>query len=72
MLTRLDVDVPPALLSRVRGEYLEMPGLRLTAAQAARLWQLDTESCTRVLTRLATDRFLVCTSGGAYVRAEDR
>ena len=25
---------------RVRGEYLEMPGLRLTSEQARRLWRL--------------------------------
>jgi hypothetical protein len=28
-------------LRRVKGEYLEMPGLRLTPAQAQRLWGLD-------------------------------
>jgi hypothetical protein len=27
--------------ARVRAEYLEMPGLQLTTAQAARLWQSD-------------------------------
>ena len=30
-----------ALVQRVRGEFREMPGLRLTFAQACRLWQLD-------------------------------
>src|SRR5262245_25358211 len=29
------------VLRRVQGEYLEMPGLRLTEAQARRLWGLD-------------------------------
>jgi hypothetical protein len=32
------IDVPAALVSRVRSEYLEMPGLRLTTWQAACLW----------------------------------
>ena len=30
-----------ALRERVRGEYLEMPGLRLTLEQAARLFDLE-------------------------------
>ena len=34
-----------ALVERARGEFLEMPGLRLTIPQAARLWGLDTDSC---------------------------
>ena len=29
------------VVRRVRGEFLEMPGLRLTAQQARRLWRLD-------------------------------
>ena len=29
------------VLRRVQGEFLEMPGLRLTEAQARRLWNLD-------------------------------
>ncbi len=29
------------LLNRIRCEYLEMPGLRLTAAQAGRLFDID-------------------------------
>jgi hypothetical protein len=30
-----------ALLLRIKAEYWAMPGLRLTPAQAARLWALD-------------------------------
>ena len=33
------------VVRRVQGEYLEMPGLRLTEAQARRLWNLDEASC---------------------------
>ena len=29
------------MLQRIQGEFVEMPGLRLTAAQAQRLWGLD-------------------------------
>jgi len=40
---------------RVRGEYREMPGLRLTLAQAARLFNLNRADCQRVLQTLVTD-----------------
>ena len=35
------------LLSRVRGEFREMPGLRLSLEQAMRLWALDRATCCR-------------------------
>jgi hypothetical protein len=57
------------LLERVRGEFLEMPGLRLTPAQAARLWHLDTSVCEQVIDRLVRTSFLRWTSCGALVRA---
>jgi hypothetical protein len=47
------------LLRRVRGEYLEMPGLRLTPAQAARLWGVDPSLCDAILTTLCDSGFLV-------------
>jgi hypothetical protein len=55
------------LLSRIRGEYLEMPGLRLTLAQASRLWQVDATACCEALDVLLTERFLHRTAEGAYV-----
>ena len=33
------------VLRRVQGEFLEMPGLRLTQAQARRLWGLEASAC---------------------------
>lgn len=56
----------PRLLSRIRGEYREMPGLRLTFTQACRLWQLDGSTCHDVLERLLVERFLQRTSDGSY------
>jgi hypothetical protein len=56
-------------LDRVRGEYLEMPGLRLTLAQAARFWSLDLGTCAGVLDALVEARFLIVTSDGLYARA---
>lgn len=63
------VPVTDDALRRIRGEYLEMPGLRLTTAQAQRLWNLDRPTCERVLDRLVTSRFLAKTRDGAFVRA---
>jgi hypothetical protein len=56
------------VVRRVRGEYLEMPGLRLTPEQARRLWRLDEMSCDEVLRELVDDQFLARTSDGAFVR----
>ncbi len=40
------------VLRRAYDHYLEMPGLRLTRAQACRLWGLDEQTCISVLTQL--------------------
>jgi hypothetical protein len=53
---------------RAKADYLEMPGLTLTAAQAARLWQLDLSSCEGVLSTLVQSRFLIKTRGAMYAR----
>jgi hypothetical protein len=50
---------------RVRGEYREMPGLRLTVAQAARLFNLEPKQCGQVFDRLVTDGAL-WTNGREY------
>lgn len=56
------------LLERVRGEFAEMPGLRLAPHQAARLWSLDVHLSVRVLELLVGDGFLYKTADGAYLR----
>ena len=33
------------ILERIQGEYLELPGLRLTRSQAQRLWHFDRGVC---------------------------
>ena len=52
--------MPPldSLVARVRGEYGEMPGLRLTVSQACRLWQLETSTCEALLEQLVREGFL--------------
>lgn len=60
--------VKPDLISRARGEYLEMPGLSLTIRQAQRLWGLDAIACRQVLQGLIDTGFLKRRPDGAYVR----
>jgi hypothetical protein len=55
-------------LRRVRGEYTEMPGLRLTPAQAQRLWGLDRAACDALLGALVDAKFLFQTRDGAFMR----
>jgi hypothetical protein len=58
------------VLRRVQGEFLEMPGLRLTQAQARRLWGLDAASCDALLGALVEAKFLFRTRDGAFMRVE--
>jgi hypothetical protein len=58
------------LLRRIRGEFLEMPGLRLTEAQAARLWGIDLPVCSELLRALIDTRFLFRTRDGAVMRVD--
>ena len=58
-------------IRRIYSEYLEMPGLRLTFAQAQRLWGLDAEVCTHAMRALVEGGFLRKTDGGQYVRVSD-
>lgn len=58
------------VLRRVQGEFLEMPGLRLTQPQAQRLWGLDAASCTALLSVLVDAKFLFRTRDGAFMRIE--
>jgi hypothetical protein len=58
----------PELLRRIRAEYLEMPGLRLTARQARCLFGLDAESCDAVLATLLDTKFLMRTPTGLFAR----
>ena len=62
--------LPPQLLARIRSEYREMPGLRLTLHEARRLWGLDTKTCSAALTALLASGFLSSTRDGAFVLAE--
>jgi len=57
------------IVQRVRAEFLEMPGLQLTPAQARRLWNLEGELCGAVIEALIAESFLRWTASGAVARA---
>ena len=62
-------DIFSIALRRAQAEFLEMPGLQLTVAQAARLWHFDSVLCTAVLSRLVEQRFLIETRNHSFGRA---
>jgi len=62
----------PQLLTRIRAEYREMPGLRLTLLQARRLWGVDVMTCSAALAALEASGFLATTREGAFVLADAR
>ena len=64
-----DREVDINLLVRVYGEYMEMPGLQLTLAQASRLWNMKPATSAHVLDRLVDASFLR-RAGDRYVRAD--
>ena len=57
------------LLRRARGEYREMPGMRLTFDQAMRLWNIDRQACATVLNSLVASRYLEIDGFGRYRKA---
>jgi hypothetical protein len=59
-----------ALVSRIAGEYREMPGLALTLAQAARLFGLGPATCWRVLDDCIRAGWLCCTPAGVFKLAK--
>jgi len=59
---------PDVLRARIRSEYKEMPGLRLTADQGSRLWGIERTECAEILRLLADEGFLVAGTDGKYGR----
>ena len=54
------------LTLRARAEFREMPGMCLTTAQAARLWQLSPARAEELLSELVQAGFLVRREGQRY------
>jgi DNA-binding IclR family transcriptional regulator len=62
----LSLGVTALVLQRICGEYLEMPGLRLTLKQATRFWGMDEQTCARSLDYLVEIGFLARVEQGTY------
>ena len=60
-----------ALVARIKGEFIEMPGVRLTADQGRRVWGLDCDRCREVLCVLVKRRFLTLGADGTYHRTTE-
>ena len=58
------------LVNRVRAEFIEMPGLRLTVRQATRLLGIEQALCQSVVDALVASAFLRHAPGGTFVRAQ--
>jgi hypothetical protein len=54
------------MLRRILSDYLEMPDLRLSLAQAQRVWEVDEETCTQLLESLTEDGLLHRNYDGTY------
>lgn len=68
-MVALDIDTD--LSRRIVAEYREMPGLRLTVPQAARLWAMDRRRCQCTLDALVAQGLLARTTGGEYCTTAD-
>jgi hypothetical protein len=58
-------------LERLRAEFIEMPGLRLTMDQVHRFCGVERDMCSEVLDALVQEHFLCVKSDGSYVRVSD-
>lgn len=67
-LTKFDEET---LGRRIRAEYIESPGLKLTRPQAQRLWGMDRETCDHVLEHMVQSRFLRRRPDDTYVRLDN-
>jgi hypothetical protein len=53
-------------VERIRGEFVEMRGFSPTLPQAARLFHLPQEECSRILAVLLKEGFIRQTADGRY------
>jgi len=58
-------------VDRLRAEFLEMPGLRLTVDQVHRLCGVESPMCLEVLEALVQEQFLCVKPDGSYARATE-
>jgi hypothetical protein len=55
------------LTDRIRAEFANLPGLKVTFAQACRLWQADEAKCLAALEALVDEGFLRRSASGAFI-----
>jgi len=60
---------PAAMLQRVREQYRDMPGLKLTEPQATRLFGVAPPVCAAMLRALVIENFLSRAGDGLFVRS---
>ena len=58
------------LVQRIREEFEEFPGLRVTVSEGARFWAIDEATCEQVLAYLLSVRFLTRSGDQRYVQAQ--
>ncbi len=54
---------------RIRADYVEMPGLRVTSEQAIRLWGFGADEVEQAFSTLVSEGFLMRDPRGAYRRS---
>ena len=60
-----------ATCQRILSDFTELPGLRITAAQAQRLWNLEPFACDAMLGALVDAGFLARDGRGVFARSRD-
>lgn len=63
---RRDYESRRQLIRRVRAEFTEMPCVRLTRAQARRLFGLRADVCDRVLAELVSEQTMYCSENDQF------
>lgn len=66
LFTETNRMTPMDVTKRILAEYRDLPGLKLTTRQAARLWALELVQCEYLLNQLVTDGHLLIDARGQY------
>jgi DNA-binding IclR family transcriptional regulator len=66
---KTDEETDDELITRILGEFREMPDLALTPTQAARLWGLSEPTCQRIIVKLTACGLLRRMNDGRLIRA---
>ena len=61
---------PDVMVSVIRSEFEEMPGMHLTRQQFGRLWNLEGTECERIIDELVADGFLTADPKGQLHRTD--